>query len=211
MGLTRRRQRGRVDWRRALDLFGATLLLPLLTPLLLIGILAVWMDTGRPIFFGQIRLGLNGKPFRCWKLRTMSRDAEQRLGREPVLRETYIENGFKLPTAGDPRVTPSGRWLRRTYIDEIPQIFNVLQGTMSLVGPRPIVPAERALFGGVADELLTTRPGIFGAWTSLGRKRPNYPDRAMLEIEYVRNRSLQQDLGILLRSVPVVLRGEERT
>lgn len=199
----------RIEGRRLIDLVGAVVLLLCAMPLLLMGMLAVWVESGRPIFFGHIRLGLAGVPFRCWKLRTMVVDAEDRLEREPLLRERHVSNGYKLPTDADPRVTRSGRWLRRSYVDEIPQLFNVLEGSMSLVGPRPIVPAERALFGNGADELLTTRPGIFGAWTSLGRRRPDYPDRARLELEYVRNRSLQQDMIILLRSVPVVLRGQD--
>lgn len=213
MGVTappdRRLHRRRLQRRRLLDIVAAAILLLPALPLLLIGMLAVWIESGQPIFFGHLRLGLAGRPFRCWKLRTMIVDAEDHLDREPLLRERHIRNGFKLPTDDDPRVTRSGRWLRRSYLDEIPQLFNVLEGSMSLVGPRPIVPDERAFFGNEADELLTTRPGIFGAWTSLGRKRPDYPDRARLELDYVRNRSLQQDLVILLRSVPVILRGQD--
>ena len=201
--------RRRIGRHRLINFVGAAILLLLATPLLLIGILAVWLESGRPIFFGHLRLGLDGRPFRCWKLRTMIVGAERHLEREPLLRERHIRNGYKLPTDLDPRVTRSGRWLRRTYLDEIPQLFNVLEGSMSLVGPRPIVPDERAYFGNEADELLTARPGIFGAWTSLGRERPDYPDRARLELDYVRNRSLQQDLVILLRSVPVILRGQD--
>jgi lipopolysaccharide/colanic/teichoic acid biosynthesis glycosyltransferase len=202
--------RRRLDLRRTLDLVGASLLLLVAAPLLLLGIAAVWLDSGRPVFFGHVRLGLGGRTFRCWKLRTMTVGAEDRLEKEPRLHERYLRNGCKLPTGDDPRVTRSGRWLRRSYLDEIPQLFNVLEGSMSLVGPRPIGPEERAHYyrGREADELLMARPGIFGAWTSLGHRRPNYPDRARLELEYVRNRSLQQDLAILLRSIPVVLRGE---
>jgi len=165
---------------------------------------------GRPVFFGHRRMGKGGRPFTCWKLRTMKRGAERWLAADPQLRERHARNGFKLPAREDPRVTPVGRWLRRTHIDEIPQLLNVVNGTMALVGPRPVVESELAEYGEEgAAELLGARPGIVGAWTSRGRRRPPYPERARLELAYLRTRSLSGDLRILLRSVPVVLRGQE--
>jgi exopolysaccharide production protein ExoY len=101
-----------------------------------------------------------------------------------------------------------GRWLRRPYFAEVPKLFIVLAGSMSLIGPRPIVADELVHYGGEADELLRTKPGIVGAWTSHGRRRPDYPERARLELDYVRNRSTLRDLAIVLRSIPVVLRGQ---
>lgn len=194
--------------RRAADVLAALLLLLLLSPLLLLGVAIVAAAGGRPVFFGHQRVGRGGRPFKCWKLRTMSVDAELWLDRDPGLRERHEASGFKLPTGSDPRVTRWGRWLRKSYVDEIPQLFNVLAGSMSLVGPRPIVPSELALFGEDAPSLLSVKPGIFGAWNSLGRKRPPYPDRAALEVEYVRHRSLASDLRILTRSVVAVLQGQ---
>ena len=193
--------------QRAFDVICALLLLVALTPLLLIAALAIYF-TGRPVFFGHRRLGLNGQPFLCWKLRTMTVDAEAQLDREPDLRERHRRNGYKLPLGEDPRITLVGRVLRRTYIDEIPQLYNVLRGEMSLIGPRPIVEAELRNYGKRGPELLRVKPGLIGAWTSLGRARPNYPQRAYLELDYVNRRSLIRDLRILLRSVPVVLRGQ---
>src|SRR5687768_18194217 len=114
--------------RRAVDVIAATLLLLLTAPVLLLGMLAVWIGSGRPIFFGHARVGRYGRTFHCWKLRTMDVDAERRLEREPKLRESYVRNGYKLPGNGDPRITRVGHVLRRTYIDELPQLFNVLQG-----------------------------------------------------------------------------------
>ena len=194
--------------RRIVDIVASLFLLALLTPVLTIAVIAVWLGSGWPVFFGHERVGQHGRRFRCLKLRTMMPDAEGRLEREPALKRTYVSNGFKLPNGKDPRVTKVGRVLRRTYIDEIPQLFNVLDGSMTLVGPRPIVPEELSHYGDRASELLQAKPGLIGAWTSRGRRRPDYPIRAQLELEYVRNRTALRDLGLLLRSIPVVLRGQ---
>jgi len=194
--------------RRTVDVAAAAVLLLVLSPLLLVGVVTVAATCGRPIFFGHRRLGRHGRPFRCWKLRTMTVDAERQLDLDPALRDRHRSNGYKLPNGADPRVTRCGRWLRRTYLDEIPQLFNVLVGDMSLVGPRPIVPAELGLFGEEGSDLLTMKPGIFGAWNSMGRQRPPYPVRADLELEYVRSRTALSDLVILARSVVAVLQGQ---
>jgi lipopolysaccharide/colanic/teichoic acid biosynthesis glycosyltransferase len=138
----------------------------------------------------------------------MKVDAEKALDRDPALMERYKENGFKLPNGSDPRISPVGRLIRRTYIDEIPQLVNVLAGDMSLVGPRPVVPAELDLFEDGARVLLEVKPGVFGAWNSLGRARPPYPERARLEVEYVRDRTWARDVRILGRSVLAVLQGQ---
>lgn len=194
--------------RRVVDVVGASLLLAFSLPVLASGIAVVVLGGGRPVFFGHRRLGLGGRLFRCWKLRTMSVGAEQALDLDPALREEHRANGFKLPSASDPRVPRWGRVLRVSYVDEIPQLFNVLKGDMSLVGPRPIVPDELALFGPDADTLLAVKPGVFGAWNSRGRERPPYPTRAELELDYVRNRGWTRDLVILVRSVRAVLQGQ---
>jgi exopolysaccharide production protein ExoY len=195
--------------RRTADLFGASVLLVLLSPVLLVAAGAVLALDGRPVFFGHTRVGRGGGRFRCWKLRTMRSDAEQHLEREPDLKHRYVHSGFKLPNGSDPRVTRLGRFLRRSYIDEIPQLFNVLNGSMSVVGPRPVVPDELAHYGPDTSQLLRERPGIVGAWTSHGRARPAYPERARIELEYLQARSPRTDLRILARTIPVVLRGQE--
>ena len=198
----------RAGIQRLVDIVGAFALLLVSLPLLLIGVVLVAVTNGRPIFFGHERVGMGGKPFRCWKLRTMKVDAERALDRDPALMERYKANGFKLPNGSDPRISPVGRLLRRTYVDEIPQLVNVLTGDMALVGPRPVVPAELDLFEDGASVLLEVKPGVFGAWNSLGRARPPYPERARLEVEYVRERSLARDVRILGRSVLAVLQGQ---
>lgn len=197
-----------LDLRRVVDVVGSVALLVCASPLLAAGMVWVAWAGGRPVFFGHRRLGQGGRMFRCWKLRTMSVDAERLLDEDPGLRDRHRAHGFKLPSGTDPRVTRWGRWLRRSYLDEIPQLFNVLVGEMSLVGPRPIVPAELELFGEDGGDLLKVKPGIFGAWNSLGRRRPEYPERARLELEYVRQRSAALDLRILVRSLVAVLQGQ---
>jgi lipopolysaccharide/colanic/teichoic acid biosynthesis glycosyltransferase len=191
--------------RRVFDVVGASVMILLTLPLLLGAIVAVALFSGRPVFYGHPRVGRGGRTFRCWKLRTMELRAAERLRVDHELAVRYRENGYKLPA--DPRATVPGRILRRLYLDELPQLFNVLWGTMSLVGPRPVVPDELEEYGEGVAELLSQRPGIFGAWNSLGRNRPSYPERARVELEYVRTRTLQRDLRILVRSLPVVLRG----
>jgi len=195
--------------RRITDILGAALLLILLAPVLAVAALVVLLGSGRPLFFGHERIGRGGRRFLCWKLRTMHVDAEGHLERDTGLRSRWIANGYKLPNGNDPRVTRVGRWLRRTYIDEIPQLINVMGGSMSLVGPRPVVAVELEEFGERAPELLRAKPGLIGAWTSRGRQRPDYPERAAIELEYVQNRSASRDLGIFLRSIPVVLKGQD--
>lgn len=194
---------------RFLAILVAGVLLVLTLPIMLAAAAAVLVFSGRPIFYGHERVGRYRRPFRCWKLRTMEPDAERRLRQEPKLHQRYVRNGYKLPLESDPRVTSVGHWLRRTYVDELPQLVNVLNGTMALVGPRPLVAEELEEFGRDADELLSVRPGIFGAWTTLGRNRPGYPERTRIELDYVRTRSFRGDLALLGRSLPVVLRGTD--
>jgi exopolysaccharide production protein ExoY len=206
------RPRGRADARavaaRAADVLCALTLMVVASPLILLGAAAVFAVGGRPIFFGHVRVGRDGRLFRCWKLRTMHADAESRLRGDDELHQRYLRNGYKLPSSEDPRVLPAGRWLRRTYVDELPQLWNVLRGDMSLVGPRPLVPREVELFGEHAPVLLTRRPGVFGEWTSRGRARPPYPERVRVEMLYVNDPSVARSLRILLRSVWTVFWGQ---
>lgn len=192
--------------KRALDLVGASLGLLFLAPLFGLIALLVRIESGGPAFFGHERLGLNGRSFRCYKFRSMHRDAEHRLRSDPELYSEYVANNFKLPEARDPRLTRVGRFLRRTSLDELPQLINVLKGEMSLAGPRPIVPAELALYGRGAPTFLSLKPGMTGAWQVNGRSHVGYPDRADIELEYVRSWSLARDLSILLKTMPAVLR-----
>jgi len=137
----------------------------------------------------------------------MHRDAEERLRRDPSLYARYVANSYKLPEETDPRLTRIGRFMRKTSLDELPQLINVLIGDMSLVGPRPIVPEELEQYAHGAAVFLSLKPGMTGAWAVNGRSHIGYPDRADIELAYVRNWSLWRDLGILSNTVPAVLRG----
>jgi lipopolysaccharide/colanic/teichoic acid biosynthesis glycosyltransferase len=191
--------------KRALDLAGASVGLIATSPLLALIWLAVKLESRGPAFFGHRRLGLNGRVFRCLKFRSMHEDAEDRLRTDPALYASYRASNFKLLPDEDPRLTRVGAFLRKTSLDELPQLVNVFLGEMSLVGPRPVVPEELDQYGPGAAIFLSLRPGITGAWQVNGRSHVGYPDRADVELEYVRNWSLARDLWILLRTIPVVL------
>ncbi len=205
--LTRPALRGQqLFLKRVLDVVVAALALIVFSPLLL-GLWAlVRLDSPGPGLFAQPRLGRNGRTFRCLKFRTMHRDAEQRLSSDPRLYSEYLANNYKLPPAHDPRLTSLGRFLRRSSLDELPQLINVLRGEMSLVGPRPIVPDELEQYGKWSALFLSLKPGMTGAWAVNGRSGVSYPDRADLELNYVRSWSLLHDIAILLHTGLVVAR-----
>lgn len=190
---------------RLLDLTGATLVGIVCMPIALLTAAIVKLASGSPVLFGQERLGKGGVPFRLYKFRTMRPDAENYLQSNRELHARYVANDFKLADEEDPRVTDVGRWLRRIGLDELPQLWNVLRGDMSLVGPRPIVPPEIDRYGDHAALLLSVKPGLTGCW-QIARREIRYPDRTQLDVEYVLGRSLRVDLGILLRTVPALLR-----
>ena len=191
--------------KRALDIVGSVLFLILLAPVFAVISLLIVLDTPGPILFIQCRLGRFGRPISCLKFRSMSADAEARLYSDPVLFRRYVENGYKLPVSSDDRITKIGRFLRRTSLDELPQLWNVLKGEMSLVGPRPIVPDEIHHYNGEGPLLLSLKPGITGAWQVSGRSAVQYPQRVAVELEYVEGWSLWRDVSILLRTLPAVL------
>ncbi|HJQ85001.1 MAG TPA: sugar transferase [Candidatus Binatia bacterium] len=191
---------------RALDVLGAAVLLVLLAPLLaLVALLVAWR-MGRPVIFRQKRLGQFAIPFALYKFRSMVPDADDILHASPDVYRRYVESNYKLLESEDPRITPLGRLLRRTSLDELPQLWNVLRGEMTLVGPRPIVPEELAEYGEYGRMLLRAKPGLTGAWQVGGRSDIPYPERARMDLRYVASRSLGRDVAILLRTVPAVLR-----
>lgn len=192
--------------KRALDVVLSASGLLLTAPFILTAALAVRLETPGNPFFGHVRIGVGGRRFRCWKLRTMRADAERHLHQAESLFELYRANGFRLPEDEDPRITRVGRFLRKSSLDELPQLWNVLVGEMSLVGPRPIVAEELKHYAGDILALLSVRPGITGAWAVNGRHQLQYPDRAQLELRYIRARSFRTDIDILWRTVGTVLR-----
>jgi exopolysaccharide biosynthesis polyprenyl glycosylphosphotransferase len=173
-------------------------------PFMLAIAIAVKRDSPGPIFYHRQVIGVGGKPFGALKFRTMYIDADERLARDPALRRQFEEN-FKLKD--DPRVTRVGRFLRRTSLDELPQVFNVLRGQMSWVGPRMITAEEQVRYGKWRMNLCTVKPGITGLWQISGRSDVGYKERVMLDMHYIRNYSIWLDLYVLWRTVPVVLKG----
>ncbi|HEX7479653.1 MAG TPA: exopolysaccharide biosynthesis polyprenyl glycosylphosphotransferase, partial [Polyangiales bacterium] len=187
-----------------LDPLLAALLLLLLSPLLAVLSLLIWASMGRPVLFVQTRAGLHGRPFRMLKFRSMSVDAENRRA------ELGAENEMSGPVfkiKEDPRVTSLGRWLRKTSLDELPQLWNVVTGSMSLVGPRPLPAAEQAAIQGWQRRRLSMKPGITCLWQVGGRNDVDFVDWMLLDLKYVDEWSLWLDLLILLKTVPVVLLG----
>jgi Undecaprenyl-phosphate galactose phosphotransferase WbaP len=191
--------------KRAFDIVVSVLLLTLLAPLFAWLVLKVRQTDG-PAFFGHQRISLQGQAFPCYKFRTMvtnSAEVLERLLREdPEAREQW-EREFKLKT--DPRITPIGDLLRRTSLDELPQLWNVLRGEMSLVGPRPVIRDELEKYGEDVSYYLQVRPGMTGLWQVSGRNDVDYETRVALDAWYVRNWSLWNDIVILLKTVRVVL------
>ncbi len=191
--------------KRGLDIVVSGVSLVVLAPLFA-GI-AAWIrfDSPGPVFFRQYRPGLRGKAFGMMKFRSMRPDAEDVLRADRALYARFIQNGCKLPEDEDPRITPSGRFLRKTSLDELPQLINVLRGEMSLVGPRPLVGPELDHYADRAVALLSVKPGMTGAWQVSGRSQVPFPARAEIDLDYVRTWSLLNDLWILLMTIPAVL------
>lgn len=191
---------------RALDILIASAALVFFAPLfVLVAVLIKLADPG-PVFFGHRRIGLGGKAFRCWKFRSMVVDAEARLAAilasDPEAAREWAEHQ-KL--TDDPRVTRLGNFLRRSSIDELPQLFNVLMGEMSIVGPRPIVETEAARYGPHFALYCLVRPGITGLWQISGRSDVHYFERVLLDVRYVSSRTMLRDIRIILLTVPSVI------
>ncbi len=195
--------------KRAVDLAGAIAGLILLAPLMLVIMLLVRISSPGPALFRQRRMGLYGQPFWFYKFRTMYQNAEARLAELEVQNESAGGVLFKI--RNDPRVTPLGRFLRRTSLDELPQLFNVLLGQMSLVGPRPLQlrDDERlwALNPVAHKARLTVMPGLTGAWQVGGRSDEDCTGMLRLDLDYVENWSLGRDLLIICQTIPAVLSG----
>jgi exopolysaccharide production protein ExoY len=193
--------------KRLLDVLGAVILAIVLSPLLLVVTVALARDRG-PIIYRHARTGRDGRSFGCLKFRTMVPNAEQvlhdLLHQDPELSGEWLRDQ-KL--RNDPRITSVGRFLRRTSLDELPQLWNVLKGDMSLVGPRPVVREEWARYGSRLHHYLAARPGVTGLWQVMGRSNSCYRRRVALDCLYARKRNLLMDLFILLRTVKVVLSG----
>ncbi|RZF30054.1 sugar transferase [Paraburkholderia sp. UYCP14C] len=190
--------------KRAMDVCGASVLLILLLPVLLTIALIVMRDRGSAVY-GHPRIGQGGRTFRCLKFRSMVKNSDEVLAKllatDPQARAEW-DRDFKLKN--DIRITPVGRILRKTSLDELPQLWNVLRGDMSLVGPRPVVQKELVRYGHDVRYYLALKPGMTGLWQVSGRNDVDYPTRVSLDVKYAMNRSLAFDVSILLRTVKVV-------
>lgn len=186
--------------KRMLDLGLILITAPMILPLGLVIALIVVTTSRGPVFFAQERIGLGGRTFRMYKFRTMRPDAEEQLRRDSALWDEYVRNGYKVPPTADGRVTGVGRFLRRSSLDELPQVVNVVLGSMSLVGPRPVVPAELGNYGAHRDDYLSIKPGVTGPWQVNGRSHVSYPERVRIDCDYARSWSLWGDIVILART-----------
>ena len=178
--------------KRAIDIVGAAAGLALAAPLLAVAACAIKLQDAGPVFFRQMRLGRGEQPFEILKLRTMTIDAD-RIRNDGIVEE------------GDPRITRVGHLLRRLSIDELPQLWNVLRGQMSMVGPRPLIEDEDRRIGGIMRGRLDLTPGITGLWQVLGRTSIPFDEMVKLDYLYVTNWSLWNDVRLILRTLPVVV------
>ena len=193
--------------KRTMDILGALLLGAVFSPLILVIALMMRLEDG-PILFRHRRIGRGGKSFGCLKFRTMVPNAEQilqdLLEKDPAAKAEWVRD-HKLRS--DPRITRIGRFLRRTSLDELPQLWNVLRGEMALVGPRPIVKEEMLRYGRYLPTYLAAKPGVTGLWQVTGRNDTDYRRRVVMDTYYVRKQSLLMDLRILFKTVKVVIWG----
>ncbi|ODT08716.1 MAG: sugar transferase [Mesorhizobium sp. SCN 65-20] len=192
------------------DVVIAASALILAAPIMLIVALLIRLTTGGPALFSHSRVGFRGKPFDCYKFRTMVRNSDEvlraHLASDPEAARQWAE---KRKLRNDPRITFFGMLLRKSSIDELPQLFNILKGEMSCVGPRPVVSDELTRYGDQVDNYLAARPGLTGLWQVTGRSSTDYANRVALDSQYVRDWSLRSDAIILARTVFAVLRFNE--
>ena len=189
--------------KRSLDAIGSLILLVVLSPLFFAIALLILITDGTPVIYRRRVVGPSGE-FDAFKFRTMQRDADELLRRDETLQKAFQEN-FKLKS--DPRVTAVGAMLRKFSLDELPQLFNVLRGQMSLVGPRMITASELEKYGDHCELLLTVKPGLTGYWQVHGRQEVSYAERVRMDIEYIRNWNLRMDLELLWLTPVRVIRG----
>lgn len=191
--------------KRCLDVIGAVCALALLAPVIAVLAVIVRLTSRGPVFYRSTRIGRGGQPFTFYKLRSMVKDADLKRQHLTHLNEA---DGPVFKIARDPRITPIGRFMRSTSLDEVPQFWNVLKGDMSLVGPRPPIPEEVAQYEPWQLRRLDMRPGLTCLWQISGRSRIGFQEWMRLDLEYIRHRSLLLDLKILLRTIPAVLSRE---
>lgn len=192
--------------KRVTDILGALIGLILLSPIFLIVAIAIKLDSKGPIIFGHTRKGLGGKDIKVYKFRTMYENSKEIFDNFTEEQKQEFYKNFKLDN--DPRITKIGNFLRKSSIDELPQLINILNGSMSIVGPRPIVEKEIALYGEYAPKLFSVVPGLTGYWQANGRSDTTYQERIKMDMYYIDNRSLGLDLKIIFKTFSSVIKGE---
>lgn len=205
MELAIRMPQVRLKVKRALDIVLGSVLILLSLPLFVAVAAAIKLSSPGPVFFRHVRVGRAGRQFPVLKFRTMVPDAPRLLDGDPSLTAAYVVNDYKVPAHLDPRLTGIGRLLRITSLDELPQLVNVVLGHMSLVGPRPVEEDQVLQYGPLAPAYLAVRPGLTGAWQVGGRSLIGFPERAVIDFDYVHSWSLLKDLAILARTIPAVV------
>jgi exopolysaccharide biosynthesis polyprenyl glycosylphosphotransferase len=191
--------------KRAFDMGASLTFLVAFSPLYLFVALLVKLEDGGPVFFTQRRVGQFGREFKFYKFRSMCVDAEARL--KEVLARNRHHDGVTFKMKNDPRLTRIGKWLRRFSLDELPQFFNVLIGDMSIVGPRPPVPREVALYSLDDRRRLAVKPGITCLWQIGGRSEIDFSGQVKLDVQYIEDQNLWTDIAIVAKTVPAVLSG----
>jgi len=195
---------GSLLMKRGLDIAVAAILLILLSPLLLLIALAIKLEDGGPVRFRQTRVGLRGRTFEMWKFRSMVLNSDAL--KKNLANEMQSNVLFKM--RNDPRITRVGKWLRRSSADELPQLWNVLRGDMSLVGPRPPLPSEVERYGAEDRQRLFAKPGLTCFWQVGGRSEIDFQDQVRLDLGYIRSASLWVDIKLLFQTIPAVLLGK---
>lgn len=190
--------------KRIIDVIGALCGILLLSPVMIVVAIWIKLDSKGPVFFGHKRLGMKGEFIKVYKFRTMLPNAEELLKKLTPKQKIEFEESFKLEN--DPRITKLGQFLRKSSLDELPQLLNILKGNMSIVGPRPIVEREIENYGIYGDKLLSVKPGLTGNWQASGRSDTTYDERVQLDMEYIDYRSVWVDLKIIFKTFGAVVR-----
>ena len=192
--------------KRFADILCSTIAIILLSPFFIIISIAIKATSKGPVIFIHKRVSKNGKEIGIYKFRSMVMNAEELIEKFTPEQKEEFQKNFKLEN--DPRITKIGKILRKTSLDELPQLFNILKGDLSIVGPRPIMEVETEIYGKYKDMLLSVKPGLTGFWAANGRSDTSYKRRRAMEIYYVKNRSLLFDINIILKTVISVFKGE---
>ncbi len=195
--------------KRILDISLIIISLPVVLPVCIIIGFLVKLTSKGPVLYGHVRVGKNGQPLKCWKFRSMYKDADKQLDKilsqNPEMRRQWEKDRKFI---NDPRVTKFGRFLRKTSLDELPQLWNIFLGQMSFVGPRPVTEGELSKYGDSADYILSVTPGLSGMWQTSGRSDTEYEERITLDTYYIQNWSIWLDIWIIIKTVSVVIKGK---